>query len=91
MRIYRIKTDLDRLKIDPSLLLIENNIEFIIKQESFAPSDNRNMSNASESVFSPSAPAFQGRGGNEQLLNLLAQQEPRAADTGMYILYFLIL
>ncbi|KAL0838951.1 hypothetical protein ABMA28_016961 [Loxostege sticticalis] len=49
--------------------------------ESFAPSDNRNMSNASESVFSPSAPAFQGRGGNEQLLNLLAQQEPRAADT----------
>ncbi|CAH0398421.1 unnamed protein product [Chilo suppressalis] len=48
--------------------------------ESFAPADNRGLPTGSESMFSPLAPSFQTRGGNE-LLNLLAQQEPRQADT----------
>ncbi|XP_053609281.1 uncharacterized protein LOC128674609 [Plodia interpunctella] len=46
--------------------------------ESFTPIDNR-VPNGQESVFSPLANSFQSRGGNE-LLNLLSQQEPRAAD-----------
>ncbi|XP_013186828.1 uncharacterized protein LOC106132060 [Amyelois transitella] len=46
--------------------------------ESFT-NDNRSMPNGQESVFSPLANTFQSQGGNE-LLNLLAQQEPRAAD-----------
>ncbi|XP_059053732.1 uncharacterized protein LOC131848008 [Achroia grisella] len=47
--------------------------------ESYTPADNRNMSNGHDSVFSPLASSFQSRGGNE-LMNILSQQEPRAAD-----------
>ncbi|XP_049873384.1 uncharacterized protein LOC126371958 [Pectinophora gossypiella] len=47
--------------------------------ETFAPTEGRNM-NPPESMFSPLAAQFQGRGGNE-LLTLLAQQEPRTGDT----------
>lgn len=49
-------------------------------QESFAPSDNRGGINCQDSAFSPLAAPFQSRVGNE-LLTLMTQQEPRAADT----------
>ncbi|XP_047533233.1 uncharacterized protein LOC125068214 isoform X1 [Vanessa atalanta] len=49
-------------------------------QESFAPSDNRGSINCQDSGFSPLAAPFQSRVGNE-LLSLITQQEPRAADT----------
>ncbi|XP_031766308.1 uncharacterized protein LOC113520683 [Galleria mellonella] len=51
-----------------------------VTAEIFTPSDNRTAQSGQESVFSPLASSFQTRGGNE-LLNILAQQEPRAADT----------
>ncbi|XP_050350731.1 uncharacterized protein LOC126773694 isoform X2 [Nymphalis io] len=47
--------------------------------ESFAPSDNRS-SICQDSGFSPLAAPFQSRVGNE-LLSMMTQQEPRAADT----------
>ncbi|KAL4707797.1 hypothetical protein ACJJTC_001743 [Scirpophaga incertulas] len=48
--------------------------------ESFSTAAAPSMANPPEATFSPLAPPFQARGGNE-LLNLLAQQEPKPADT----------
>lgn len=60
-------------------------------QESFAPSENRNMANPAEDFMRlPQAAAFQARAGGNGLLNLLAQQEPRAGDTGDSLSIYLI-
>ena len=52
-------------------------------QDSFPFPDTRNVGTP-EGVMSSMTPMMHGLGGNE-LMNLLAQQEPKVADSGTYL------